>query len=271
MNKPDAEPHHFVALDYNSDALRWNSGHPVNSKNIPEGLNLSPKPSNLMGDNVSNYQQFAELSSHNDKQTLPEKSTPWNNSPSQNIHLNSNNDIAKNHTEHGLQSNKKDEDDSNVLNVLIGLDLSNQAIRNLMRELFDYEFLTILKLNNNNLTTIPTEIGNMKSLVTLDISRNKLQSIPGEIGKLVSLRELFLHKNCLRTLPHELGQLYLLSRLVLDENPFCEPIHSILCDGGAPAVMYYLCEMCPVGPPPADREWTTISECSSSDAVGCKC
>lgn len=151
---------------------------------------------------------------------------------------------------------------------LLGLDFSNQAIRNIMGELFKYSFLTILRLDGNNLVSIPKEIGTMKNLVTLDVSRNKLQTIPAEIGKLISLRELLLYRNQLCTLPHELGQLYLLSRLQLDENPFCEPIRSILCDGGTPAVMYYLCEMCPVGPPPDDREWATIFEYSNTEAVG---
>eukprot|EP00842_Homolaphlyctis_polyrhiza_P004934 jgi/Hompol1/5441/HPOL_001935-RA len=144
------------------------------------------------------------------------------------------------------------------------LDLGGMFLNNLSKELFRYTFVTSLYLNHNNLTSIPPEISNLNHLAILDLSGNKLTAIPAELGLIVSLRELHLFDNEITFLPPELGQLFQLDLIGLEGNPVGEPIPSLLQKDGTKGVITYLRDMCPVGTPPADREWITIEE----DAYG---
>lgn len=124
------------------------------------------------------------------------------------------------------------------------LDCSNNTLRNLSPALFQYSFLTGLRLNNNQLTSIPPAIGRLKALTHLDLTHNRLRSLPMELGLCHRLRTLLLFNNQLQSLPWELGMLYQLEQLGLDGNPMVEPLNS-LKEEGTTAVIHYLRDNAP--------------------------
>ncbi|KAJ3021509.1 Glucose-repressible alcohol dehydrogenase transcriptional effector [Thoreauomyces humboldtii] len=140
------------------------------------------------------------------------------------------------------------------------LDLGGMQMKNISQSLFNYTFLKALYLSHNAFSTLSPDVTKLVNLVVLDISGNRLSSVPSELGMLVSLRELLLHDNELTFLPPELGQLYQLEVLGLEGNPLNEPVVSMIQKEGTSAVVTYLREMCPVGPPPADREWIALED-----------
>ncbi|KAI8930201.1 Endonuclease/exonuclease/phosphatase [Entophlyctis helioformis] len=149
------------------------------------------------------------------------------------------------------------------------IDMGGMLIHNISKELFRYTFLTHLYLNHNNLISIPSEISKLCQLALLNLSGNKLSSIPAELGLVVSLKELLLFDNELTFLPPELGQLYQLETLGIEGNPLGEPIPSLLQKDGTVGVITYLRDMCPIGNPPADREWVVLEdETYGANAIG---
>ncbi|KNC96818.1 uncharacterized protein SPPG_08019 [Spizellomyces punctatus DAOM BR117] len=146
------------------------------------------------------------------------------------------------------------------------IDLGGMQMKNISRNLFGYTFLTTLYLNHNALASLSPEIAKLTNLVVLDLSGNRLSSVPSELGMLVSLRELLLFDNELTFLPPELGQLFQLETLGLEGNPLNEPVGSMIQKEGTNAVVTYLREMCPVGPPPADREWIPLEDEYTADS-----
>ena len=55
--------------------------------------------------------------------------------------------------------------------------------------------ITELDLSNNQLTHLPKEIGQLSQLNTLSLGSNKLTYLPVEIGQLIQLTELNLFSN----------------------------------------------------------------------------
>lgn len=64
-----------------------------------------------------------------------------------------------------------------------------------------------LDLSDNSLTDIPRELGSCHSLAFLDVSTNQIKSIPAEYGKLENLQTLMVHHNQLKDLPDEIGKI----------------------------------------------------------------
>jgi Leucine-rich repeat (LRR) protein len=83
--------------------------------------------------------------------------------------------------------------------------------------------LIVLDISNNYISSLPKEIGSLLFLRDLRASFNLLSRLPTEIGKCRSLRRLILNGNRLEFLCEEVGQLHLLEELVLSEN-FLEEI-----------------------------------------------
>ena len=84
------------------------------------------------------------------------------------------------------------------------------------------ELVEVLDLTNNQLTSLPKEIGKMRSLRELRLSKNQLVALPPEIGYLESLKHLDLEDNHLYSLPdeiRELCELGNLNALFLHGNP----------------------------------------------------
>lgn len=124
---------------------------------------------------------------------------------------------------------------------MVGFDMSTTGIRNLSPGLFNFGFLTELRLANNLLTTIPPGIRALSSLVHLDLSNNQIDELPKEIGWLTDLKDLFLYNNQLQDLPPEMGYLFQLENLGLDGNPIGnDAILTVLHSQGPLAVVPFL-------------------------------
>ena len=67
--------------------------------------------------------------------------------------------------------------------------------------------LTTLNLSNNNLKEIPKEIGTFTNLTYLDLSNNKLEYLPTQIGNLKNLKTLYLNNNRLNKMPIGIGNI----------------------------------------------------------------
>lgn len=78
--------------------------------------------------------------------------------------------------------------------------------------------LTTLNLNNNFLTKIPRDICNLINLEKLSMDNNFLRYLPIEICALTKLKELRISKNKLERLPLELGFLSKLEELHVPLN-----------------------------------------------------
>lgn len=99
------------------------------------------------------------------------------------------------------------------------LDLSNQKLKKIPNEVFEFQNLKTLNLSNNKLTELPKEIGLLPKLEELDLSKNKIEEIPKEIGKLIRLSILKLRGNKLYDLPKEIGELARLETVDFNGNP----------------------------------------------------
>jgi CCR4-NOT transcription complex subunit 6 len=107
----------------------------------------------------------------------------------------------------------------------MGLDLSNQGIKNLSKSLFQLTFLKELNLKGNDLEVIPEDIYLLKDLEILNLSRNKIKCIPPKIGKMVNLKELYLSDNLISNIPMELGCLYNLNVFEIHNNSLVSPFN----------------------------------------------
>ena len=81
------------------------------------------------------------------------------------------------------------------------LDLENQSLNNLPRELVRLTELEELYLETNFLTNISLEFANLHNLHTVDLSNNKLDCVPKAITKIKSLERLSLRRNVIQTYP----------------------------------------------------------------------
>ncbi|WP_420865426.1 leucine-rich repeat domain-containing protein, partial [Leptospira weilii] len=93
--------------------------------------------------------------------------------------------------------------------------IRKQTYDNLTEALQNTMNVGILNLENNELRILPKEIGQLESLELLDLSNNELRILPKEIGQLRNLKTLHLLNNRLRTLPKEIRQLQNLRTLYL--------------------------------------------------------
>ena len=110
------------------------------------------------------------------------------------------------------------------------LDLSNhwnakdeEKLTEIPAEVFELEYLKVLKLNNNQLASLPEAIGNLQNLFLLNLWGNQLTSLPEAIGNLQNLSSLNLWGNQLTSLPEAVANLQNLSSLNLNNNPLEAP------------------------------------------------
>eukprot|EP00469_Lotharella_globosa_P005689 CAMPEP_0167800904 /NCGR_PEP_ID=MMETSP0111_2-20121227/18068_1 /TAXON_ID=91324 /ORGANISM="Lotharella globosa, Strain CCCM811" /LENGTH=317 /DNA_ID=CAMNT_0007696371 /DNA_START=1 /DNA_END=954 /DNA_ORIENTATION=+ len=106
----------------------------------------------------------------------------------------------------------------NELDFIPVLELQQNSIRRLPKEIGKLYFLKRFYVNNNQLRHLPMETGGLKHLEVLDLSGNNLKDLPAQIGGLESIRSLGLRSNCLVSLPPTIGRLTSLQILDLDGN-----------------------------------------------------
>jgi internalin A len=82
---------------------------------------------------------------------------------------------------------------------LTELDLSDQQITEIPKEIGDLISLQYLGLNNNQIAKLPESIGNLSSLLHLDINKNQIVEIPESISNLTCLQSLNLYSNQITT------------------------------------------------------------------------
>jgi len=105
------------------------------------------------------------------------------------------------------------------LKDLLRLTIWNNKLTTLPKEVWQLTNLHTLHLGANSLTTISPEIGQLKSLQSLTLRGNKsLITLPATIGQLQNLQELHLSDTNLKTLPKEMGNLKNLYRLSISIN-----------------------------------------------------
>jgi hypothetical protein len=100
------------------------------------------------------------------------------------------------------------------------LDLSNNRITVIPKEVGNLINLKELNLVNNQIRMIAFAIENLINLQVLDLHRNQITSIPKEIGNLRNLETLDLSSNQIRFMPEEIGNLINLKILYLPGNQF---------------------------------------------------
>jgi Leucine-rich repeat (LRR) protein/GTPase SAR1 family protein len=105
------------------------------------------------------------------------------------------------------------------------LDLSNHSgtdnkekLTEIPAEVFELEWLEVLRLSYNQLTTLPEAIANLQQLTTLNLSRNQITTLPEAIANLQQLTTLNLGSNQLTTLPEAITNLQQLTTLDLGDN-----------------------------------------------------
>jgi Leucine-rich repeat (LRR) protein len=99
------------------------------------------------------------------------------------------------------------------------LNLSNQKLKKIPKEVFEFPNLRTLDLSNNKLTELPKEIGLLTKLEELNLTKNKIDEMPKEIGNLNRLLILKFRSNSLYVLPKEIGKLSRLEQVDLNGNP----------------------------------------------------
>ena len=101
------------------------------------------------------------------------------------------------------------------------LDLSNNLLRSLPREIINLVGLTRLFLRNNLLSSeddLPKSLASLKNLRDLHLSGNRLEIFPSQLLELTSLRNLFIGGNLIEEVPAEISRLSKLRVLYLGGN-----------------------------------------------------
>lgn len=88
-------------------------------------------------------------------------------------------------------------------------------LKELPKEMCEFEDLTQIVILNNSIETITPEITKLTLLKKLDLSGNNLKTLPTEIGQLKNLQTLKLSKNPLESIPAEIENCTNLKSLVI--------------------------------------------------------
>ena len=75
-----------------------------------------------------------------------------------------------------------------------------------------------LEITNNRIKEIPKEIGKLKKLNSLNLNHNEIVAIPEEIGGAYNLNEIQLNQNKIGKLPSGMGNLFSLQLLKVSHN-----------------------------------------------------
>ena len=96
--------------------------------------------------------------------------------------------------------------DNSYAEYVTELNLNGNKLKLYQRDC-NWKNLEVLNLNDNEISSLPKEIGDLTNLKDLYLGRNKLKMLPKEIGNLKNLEILHLGNNDFKVLPKELGNL----------------------------------------------------------------
>ena len=102
------------------------------------------------------------------------------------------------------------------------IDLSNQNLKEIPKEIFEIKNLKKLILRNNKIKIIPAEIEKLKRLETLDLSGNNISIFYAKICTLQNLKILNFNNNQLKNIPHQISNLKKLKTFHLANNKLTE-------------------------------------------------
>lgn len=114
------------------------------------------------------------------------------------------------------------------LTQLRKLDLSNNAISILPKDIASLQNLWWLDLSNNQISVLPDTFTKLTNLERLNLNSNRLQSIPEDIQKLYRLEVLNMSGNQLEALPATIADMHRLTNFFLNDNPVHTPSPEIL-------------------------------------------
>ena len=98
------------------------------------------------------------------------------------------------------------------------LDLENNNLQALPKELADLPFLEEVYASRNKLSSLPMGVSNMARLKIVDLAKNDFTEFPVELLRLKKLRLLDLSNNKISLIPSEIGNLKNLKTLLLRNN-----------------------------------------------------
>ena len=98
------------------------------------------------------------------------------------------------------------------------LDLSNNKLTSLPREISSLNGLRTLILDSNNLSKLPIDLKHCESLKTLSVRNNQLASLNKSLSELTNLESLDVFNNKLRAIPDDLVKLTKV-RIHANRNP----------------------------------------------------
>ena len=105
-----------------------------------------------------------------------------------------------------------------IFKNLIMLDISENEIQEIPKELEQLKSLRILLINDNQISDLGSGILSLVNLEVLTASNNKINKLTSDIGKLVNLEQLQLQNNLIGNIPREISGLKSLELLVLEGN-----------------------------------------------------
>lgn len=105
------------------------------------------------------------------------------------------------------------------MNSLCSLQIQNNQLKSLPKELWRLSNLRELNVGSNQLEVLPIEVGLLVNLTELFVHNNKLKEIPCQVGNLKQLKTLDVTNNQLIELPAEIIKLEL-DQFWVDKNPF---------------------------------------------------
>ena len=102
------------------------------------------------------------------------------------------------------------------------LDIRDNKIMKLSKNISHLKNLKVLRIDNNRLEYLPVEIAKLDNLETLTLNNNYLTHLPTSIRELLNLKTLKLSFNNINRLDVDLGHLKSLEVLHIDSNSFTE-------------------------------------------------
>lgn len=101
---------------------------------------------------------------------------------------------------------------------VLSIDVANQGLSKLPKQLSALEKIVSINLLGNELTSFPEVLTQLNSLQEVSLSSNRLTKVSPKIGALKNLRILILNFNSIQELPKEISELKNLLYLELGRN-----------------------------------------------------